>query len=296
MLKITAICPPRLLKRISDLLRWEYKSPNSGVHLPWKLNTLPIFTPGSALYHTRKAPFPLTPEEEKDLELAYNRLDSICRNSMEANVPLLIDAEDTSIQPAIDYLTYSSAVMYKAMDNGQPLIFNTIQAYLTDAVERLTTAKKAADVVGVPVGFKLVRGAYMSSENELAFHLGVKSPIHKGIHNTHESYNSCAEFMLHEIAKGNGSVVLATHNVDSGKLAAAKSNELGIKKENPHLQFAQLYGMSEALSFALRHAGFKVSKYVPFGPIEQIMPYLLRRAEENKGLLSTSSLDKGLMR
>ncbi|KAK6128768.1 hypothetical protein DH2020_037474 [Rehmannia glutinosa] len=170
------------------------------------------------------------------------------------------------------------------------------RAYLKDARERLVIAKKAADEMGVPIGFKLVRGAYMSSEKRFALSLGVNSPIHDSIEDTHACYDDCAAFMLEEIAKGSGSVVLATHNLESGKFAAAKAVDLGIKKENQNLQFAQLYGMAEALSFGLRNAGFKVSKYLPFGPVEQVMPYLLRRAEENKGLLSTSSLDRELMR
>ncbi|KAI3462831.1 hypothetical protein Pfo_019494 [Paulownia fortunei] len=290
--KITAICPPSLLNRVSDLLRWEYK--DNSLHLPWKLETFPIFADSSALYHTPKRPEPLTREEERDLELAYHRLIKICESSLEANVPLVIDAEDTSIQPAIDYFTYSAAIKYHGDDS--PLIFNTIQAYLKDARERLVVAKKAADKMGVPVGFKLVRGAYMSSERRLASSLGFKSPIHDSIQDTHACYNDCAAFMLEEIANGSGSVVLATHNLESGKLAAAKAVDLGIKKENQNLQFAQLYGMAEALSFGLRNAGFKVSKYLPFGPVEQIMPYLLRRAEENRGLLSNSSLDRQLMR
>lgn len=214
VVKITAICPPSLLNRVSDLLRWEYKDNSS--HLPWKLQTLPIFCDSSALYHTLKRPEPLTPNEERDLDLAYQRLIKICDKSSEANVPLLIDAEDTTIQPAIDYFTYSAAIKYRR-DHDGPLIFNTIQAYLKDATKRLVNAKKAADGMGVQLGFKLVRGAYMSSERELACSLGVESPIHETIEDTHACYNDCAAFMLQEIANGSGSVVLATHNLESGK-------------------------------------------------------------------------------
>ncbi|GFQ06569.1 proline dehydrogenase 2 mitochondrial [Phtheirospermum japonicum] len=292
VVKITAICPPNLLSRLSDLLRWAHR--DKSLHLPWKLETLPIFAESSPTYHTLNKPDPLTPDEERDLELAYSRLTKICKHSSGAKVPLLIDAEDTSIQPAIDYFTYSSAIKYRSDES--PLIFNTIQAYLKDAKDRLVIAKKAADEMGVPVGFKLVRGAYMTSERRIATCLGVKSPIHDTIQDTHACYNDCAAFMLEEIARGSGSVVLATHNLESGKLAAAKAVDLGIKKESNNLQFAQLYGMAEALSFGLRNAGFKVSKYLPFGPVEQVIPYLLRRAEENKGLLSTSSFDRQLMR
>ncbi|KAK6154932.1 hypothetical protein DH2020_009180 [Rehmannia glutinosa] len=280
--KITAICPPTLLRRISDLLRWEYK--DNSLHLPWKRNTFPIFATSSPLYHTPQRPAPLTPDEERDLNSGYERLRKICENAIEANIPVLIDAEDTSIQPAIDYFTYSAAVEYSSSGDDDPVIFNTVQAYLKDAKDRLVIAKEAADSMGVPVGFKLVRGAYMSTENGWADLLGVKSPIHDSIQDTHDCYNECADFLIEEIASG------------SGKMAASKAVSLGIEKDSPYLQFAQLYGMAEALSFGLKNAGFRVSKYLPFGPVEHIMPYLLRRAEENRGLLSTSSLDRFLMR
>ncbi|XP_059624590.1 proline dehydrogenase 2, mitochondrial-like [Cornus florida] len=292
IVKMTAICPQRLLKRVSDLLRWEYK--DSSFDLPWKLNTLPIFSESSPLYHTLEKPEPLSPQEEHDLHLGHQRLLKICRKCLEADVPLTIDAEDTSVQPAIDYFTYSAAIMYNK-DNIS-IIYGTIQAYLKDAKERLLNASKAAEKLGVPMGFKLVRGAYMSSERQLAASLGVESPIHNTIHQTHACYNDCASFMLEKVAHGSGAVVLATHNVESGKMAAAKALELGIEKENLKLQFAQLYGMAQALSFGLRNAGFQVSKYMPFGPLNQVLPYLLRRAEENRGLLSTSTIDRHLMR
>ncbi|KAE8672122.1 Proline dehydrogenase 1 [Hibiscus syriacus] len=290
--KITAICPINLLRRVSDLLRWQYKDPS--FTLPWKLNTLPIFTDISPLYHTLRKPEPLTPQEEQDLELAHKRLQDLCRKCVDLNVPLTIDAEDTSLQPAIDYFTYSSAIMYNK--DGNATVYGTIQAYLKDAKERLFTASKTADKLGVPMGFKMVRGAYMSSENRAVSRFGYDSPIHDSIDETHSCYDECASFMLERIANGNDAVVLATHNLQSGKLAASKARDLGIRKGNPKLEFAQLYGMSEALSFGLRNAGFQVSKYLPYGPVDMVMPYLLRRTEENRGLLSTSSIDRVLIR
>ncbi|NP_001312164.1 proline dehydrogenase 2, mitochondrial-like [Nicotiana tabacum] len=292
VVKITAICTPKLLKRMSDLLRWEHKNPS--FNLPWKQKSLPLFSDSSPFYHTPQKPEPLTVEEEHDLQLAHERLMTICKKCLELDVDLLIDAEDTAIQPAIDYFAYSAAIKYHKDDD--PMIFGTIQAYLKDSKERMVIAKKAAEKMGVPMGFKLVRGAYMSSERELASRLGVQSPIHDSIEQTHDCFNSCAEFMLDEISNGSGAVVLATHNIDSGKLAASKAIDLGIRKDSQKLQFAQLYGMAEGLSFGLRNAGFQVSKYLPFGPVEQVMPYLIRRAEENRGLLSTSAFDRQLMR
>ncbi|KAJ8567177.1 hypothetical protein K7X08_019385 [Anisodus acutangulus] len=292
VVKVTALCTPRLLKRVSDLLRWEHKNPS--FNLPWKHKALPLFADSSPLYHTTEKPEPLTVEEERDLQLAHDRLMKICKKCLELDVELLIDAEDTSIQPAIDYIAYSAAIKYHKDDH--PLIFGTIQAYLKDSKERMVIAKRAAEKMGVPMGFKLVRGAYMVSEKQLASSLGFKSPIHDSIEQTHACFNSCAEFMIEEIANGSGAVVLATHNIQSGKLAASKAIDFGIRKDSEKLQFAQLYGMAEGLSFGLRNAGFQVSKYLPFGPVEQVMPYLIRRAEENRGLLSTSAFDRRLMR
>ncbi|KAI3784972.1 hypothetical protein L1987_44080 [Smallanthus sonchifolius] len=291
VVKVTAICPVYLLRRVSDLLRWEYR--NSSFKLPWKQQTLPIFSENSPFYHTLQQPAPLTTEEEHDLELAHQRLQIICDKSFEGNVPVVIDAEDTSIQPAIDYMTYWASVKYNELQ--RPMIFGTIQAYLKDAGDRMSLTKKAADKMGLPVGFKLVRGAYMSSERKLAHSLGVESPIHNTINDTHDCFNGCATFMLGEVSNRPGGLILATHNLDSGKLVARKAREYGITKDSEKLEFASLYGMAEAMTFGLRNAGFGVSKYLPYGPIDQIMPYLLRRAEENKGLLSSSNLDRQLM-
>ncbi|KHN13795.1 Proline dehydrogenase 2, mitochondrial [Glycine soja] len=292
IVKITAICPMSLLERMSDLLRWQHKDPSFS--LPWKQDCFPIFSESSPLYHTSKRPEPLTREEESDLQLAMQRFLELCQKCVQANIPLLVDAEHTSVQPAIDYFTYSSAILHNKGDN--PIVFGTIQTYLKDAKERLVLAAEAADNMGIPMGFKLVRGAYMSSETKLAESLGYSSPIHNTIEDTHKCFNDCSSFMLEKVANGPGGVVLATHNVESGKLAAAKAHELGIGKVNHKLEFAQLHGMSEALSFGLSNAGFQVSKYMPFGPVETVMPYLLRRAEENRGMLAASGFDRQLMR
>lgn len=290
--KVSAICPLRLLERVSDLLRWQQKNPS--FNLPWKLKTLPIFSESSPLYHTLEQPKHLTHEEEKSLQMSHERLMKICQSCVEANVPLAIDAEHTKVQPAIDYFTYSAAIIHNKDHN--PIVYGTIQAYLKDAKDRLLLVTKEAAKMKVPLGIKLVRGAYMSSESKLASSLGFESPIHNSIQDTHFCYNTCASFLLDNIAKGSSGAILATHNVESGKLAASKAYEIGIGKMKQKLEFAQLYGMSEALSFGLRNAGFQVSKYMPFGPVDMVMPYLLRRAEENRGLLSASNLDRQLMR
>ncbi|CAN0916267.1 Proline dehydrogenase 2, mitochondrial [Linum grandiflorum] len=298
--KMTAICPLPLLERISDLLRWQQRLSASALkfHLPWKQSScsLPIFSESSPLYHTLTQPPQLTPQEEQDLQLSHNRLNILCqRCSQSNNLSITIDAEDTKLQPAIDYFTYSAAANFNTKDT--PLVYNTIQAYLKDAKERLLMATKAADNIGLAMGFKLVRGAYMSSERLLASKLGFESPVHDTIRETHECYNDCARFMIDRIGNCSDGLVLATHNVESGRLAAMRAREVGIMgKDEKRLEFAQLYGMGESLSMGLKNAGFRVSKYMPFGPIDIVMPYLVRRAEENRGMLSASSLDRDLIR
>lgn len=292
IVKISAICRMSLLERVSHLLRWQKRDPS--FNLPWKLNNFPIFSDCSPLYHTLQKPEPLTLQEEKELQLAHERLQKVCEECSNANIQLTVDAEDTLVQPAIDYITYDAAISFNKKD--KPIVYNTMQAYLKDAKDRLFLAMQASEKMGVPMGFKLVRGAYMSSESKVADSMGFESPIHNSIQETHACYNDCASFMLEKIAEGSGAVVLATHNVESGQQAAAKARELGIDNGNEKLEFAQLYGMAEALSFGLRNAGFQVSKYMPYGPVEKIIPYLLRRAEENRGFLSASNLDRQLMR
>jgi len=201
-----------LLERLSDLLRWQEKDPS--FVLPWKQDCFTIFAESSPLYHTQKRPEPLTPEEESDLQLANLRLLKLCEKCEEANVRLLVDAEDTNVQPAIDYFTYSSAIMHNKDNN--PIVFGTVQTYLKDAKERLLLTTEAAQKMGVPMGVKLVRGAYMSRESKLAESLGFASPIHSTIQDTHHCFNHCSSFMLEKVANRHGSVVLATHNIESG--------------------------------------------------------------------------------
>ncbi|XP_026386612.1 proline dehydrogenase 2, mitochondrial-like [Papaver somniferum] len=289
--KITAICPNSLLKKVSDLLRWEHKDPS--FHLPWKVDTLPMLADSSPFYHTLNKPNHLTPTEEHDLDRAHQRLLKLSEKCLEMNLPLLVDAEYSSVQPAIDYLTYST--MIRINRDGNRIVHGTIQAYFKDAKERLIQATETAEKMGVILGLKLVRGAYLSHESTLASSLGFSSPIHESIQDTHACYDECASIMLEKVYKGTGAVVLATHNIESGKAAAWKAEEIGLEKNDEKVQFAQLKGMADGLSFALNNAGFLVSKYLPYGPVEMVIPYLLRRAEENKGLLATSTVDRQLM-
>lgn len=290
--KMTALCPLPLLERISSLLRWQHI--HAEFSLPWKEDVLPLLVGESPIYHVRAPPEPLTEREQHDLHLVKDRLWRLCRACEEASLPLLIDAEYTSVQPAIDYYTYNAALEFNRQES--PLVYGTIQAYLKDSLPRLSAASNEAAKRRVSFGVKLVRGAYITRESAHAAFLGVESPIHSCIEKTHECYNTCAAFMMERVMSAEGAVVLATHNFDSGRAAAVKAESLGLLKGNPHLQFAQLKGMADGLSLSLVHAGFQVSKYLPFGPVEHVMPYLIRRAEENRGLLGNTLVDRSRIR
>ncbi|KAH7434114.1 hypothetical protein KP509_06G000700 [Ceratopteris richardii] len=290
--KITALCPLPLLERISSLLRWQHMHPD--FKLLWQEDVLPIFTDESPMYHVKSPPDPLTNQEEQHLTLAKDRLWKLCRACDEAGLPLLIDAEYSSVQPAIDYYTYLAALEFNR--NGFPLVYGTVQAYLKDSLPRLSLAAIEAGKRQINFGVKLVRGAYITRESALAASLGAESPVHSNIKKTHDCYDTCAAFMMQNAINGRGAVVLATHNIDSGRAAAFKAQTLGLSKGNPRLQFAQLKGMADTLSLALVHAGFQVSKYLPFGPVGHVLPYLIRRAEENRGLLGNSLTDRSCIR
>ncbi len=210
--KITAICPIQLLERVSNLLRWQHK--NAEFKLPWRQEVMPVLANSSPTYHVKAAPEPLTREEENDLSLAHLRLWKLCEACDQEGVPLMVDAEYSSVQPAIDYMIHAAALDFNK--GSQPLVYGTIQAYLKDAFPRLSLAAKDASKRGISYGVKLVRGAYLSREVELASSLHAPSPIHENIEETHSCYDSCAAFMLEQAACGDGSVVLATHNMDSG--------------------------------------------------------------------------------
>lgn len=211
-MKISAICPIQILERVSNLLRWQHK--NKGYNLPWKQDVIPVLADNSPTYHTQSPPQPLTKEEETHLMLAHNRLAKLCRACESEGIPLLVDAEYSVIQPAIDYIINVATSEFNR--GHQPFVYSTMQTYLRDSFPRLTMAVRGAHHRGLSYGVKIVRGAYISRENALAASLGVSSPVHPNIEATHRNYDSCAAFMLEQAASNDGSVVLATHNVNSG--------------------------------------------------------------------------------
>ena len=216
--KITALCPLPVLERAAAVLRWHSKHPSQPV--PWLLPSLPVLAPDSP--SLPEQPPPLSADEEGQVARAYGRLKHICDTCRAQKLPLLIDAEYTDVEAAIDHFAFAAALEYPGR-GGLPFVYATVQCYLKDSLPRLKTALHEAQRRGVPIGFKLVRGAYLRREGEVAERRGVGSPVHGSVEETHSCYDSCAEVMMRAaVDKGSSAaaVVLATHNFESGDTSA----------------------------------------------------------------------------
>lgn len=214
-MKITALCPLSTLEHASALLRWKNKNPSH--NLPWMLPSLPNLSDESPVYSTYP-PEPLSEEEERQISNTFSRISKICSVCEEYGLPLLIDAEYTSVQPIIDHLAYAAALLFNK--GGFPLVYFTVQCYLRDSMSRLQISLNASKNQNLPFGVKLVRGAYLSRESKMAKKLGVSNPIFETIEETHQNYDRCSSFVLESVSSGAIpiGVVLATHNLNSGAL------------------------------------------------------------------------------
>jgi proline dehydrogenase len=221
--------------------------------------------------------------EEDSLRLFTERVDDICAAASRANVRLLIDAEDYSFQDMVDDMAHS---MMEKYNREKAVVFNTVQLYRTGRLEYLKELHKTARDRGFRPGFKLVRGAYMEKERKLALANDYKSPIHSSKEETDRDFNQAVEYCIANI--GELSVFCGTHNVDSCLLMTSLMEKHGIPSNHPEIWFAQLFGMSDPLSFNLAAEKFNTAKYIPYGRPQDVMPYLLRRAAENSSVKGQS--------
>jgi proline dehydrogenase len=240
-----------------------------------------------------------TDEEVELMERMFDRVYCLAEEAARVGTRLLIDAEQTRFQPAIDNLVWNLQRKYNATSVSEfPVIYNTYQCYLKDSLSRLQTDLERSERYGFHFGAKLVRGAYMESERALATTLNYPSPIHDTIDDTHTSYNGAVQFLLKH-AKSTGKrveLVVASHNQESVEKAIAAMNEIGIDRRGPTISFAQLYGMMDHLTFNLGLHGYRAYKYVPYGPVKLVMPYLIRRANENSSIAGASTLELDMIR
>jgi len=230
-------------------------------------------------------------EEIAEWDRVRDRMYTICELAAEKNIGVLIDAEESWIQDPIDRLCME---MMEAFNKDKVIVYNTIQLYRHDRLHFLQLSYKIAKQQQFKLGVKLVRGAYMEKERERALEMGYGSPIQPNKDATDTDFNNAVQFCFDHLE--DISVIIASHNEASNFLAAQIMHERNIQHNHPHVHFSQLYGMSDNITFNLAKEGFKVSKYLPFGPIKDVIPYLMRRAKENSSVAGQTGRELSLIR
>ncbi|WP_027418318.1 proline dehydrogenase family protein [Crocinitomix catalasitica] len=218
----------------------------------------------------------LNAQEKEDMGMAMARIDAICEAAYEAGIPVFIDAEDSWFQKAIDRIAEAMMAKY---NREKPIVYTTLQMYRHDRIAYLNQLKEDSIAANYYPGVKLVRGAYMEKEREKAEKEGYPSPIQPTKIATDHDYNLAMKFLVENIDRF--AICAGTHNEDSSQYLIELMEKNNIAKDNPRVYFAQLLGMSDHISYNVAYAGYNVAKYVPYGPIKEVMPYLLRRAQEN---------------
>tara|TARA_R110002051_G_scaffold321193_3_gene408189 strand:- start:313 stop:1491 length:1179 start_codon:yes stop_codon:yes gene_type:complete len=228
------------------------------------------------LYVKKSSGETLSPKEEVEWAEIVNRFDVICKNAKENDVAVLIDAEESWMQDAADEIVTN---MMQKYNTEKPIVFNTLQMYRHDRFDFLKQQHRLAKENNYYLGYKLVRGAYMEKENDRAEGKGYQSPICENKAATDTNFNNGLAYVIDNL--DTISLFAGTHNEESSYLLMQLMKEKQIENNDKRVWFGQLYGMSDHISFNLAHAGYNVAKYIPFGPVKDVMPYLIRRAEEN---------------
>lgn len=229
-------------------------------------------------------------EEKQEFSRVFSRIEEICNYAHENSVPILIDAEHSWIQDAVDRIVES---MMAKFNKEKCIIYNTFQMYRHDRLQYLKECIEKAKREGYKVGAKIVRGAYMEIERERAAEMNYASPIQPDKKTTDEDFNAAITLLIEEIE--HTAICCGTHNEESSNLFASLIEKHQLPKKDNRLYFAQLLGMSDHISFNIAHHGYNVAKYVPYGSVKEVMPYLLRRAEENTSVAGQTGRELSLI-
>ena len=234
---------------------------------------------------------PLTLEEQNEWNRVVSRFDLICKMAHDKDVALLIDAEESWMQDAADELVTD---MMRKYNKKKAIVFNTLQLYRWDRLDYLKKLHDQAKVEGFYIGMKIVRGAYMEKENNRAEEMGYPTPICESKEATDINYDATMIYMMDNLDVM--SIFAGTHNESSSYKLIEMMESRGISKNDNRIWFGQLYGMSDNISYNLAKYGFNVAKYLPFGPVRDVMPYLIRRAEENTSVAGQTSRELNLLK
>lgn len=233
----------------------------------------------------------LTETEQAEWNRVIERFDKVCKAAHENDIALLIDGEESWMQDAADDLV---ADMMRKYNKNKAIVYNTLQMYRWDRLDYLKKLHEQAETEGFYIGMKLVRGAYMEKENKRAEEKGYKSPICESKQATDYNFDDAVTYMLDHIDKM--AIFAGTHNEDSSYKLMEMMAHKGIAKNDFRVWFGQLYGMSDNISYNLAANGYNVAKYLPFGPVKDVMPYLIRRAEENTSVAGQTSRELTLIK
>ena len=244
-----------------------------------------------ALYEKMGEKQTLTNEEQAEWNRVVARFDMVCKDAHSKNVALLIDGEESWMQDAADDLVTD---MMRKYNKEKAIVFNTLQMYRWDRLDYLKNLHEVAKKEKFFIGMKLVRGAYMEKEILRANEKGYTSPICPSKEDTDENYDAAVRYMLEHLDAM--SIFAGTHNESSTYSLMKLMHEMGIKSNDDRIWFGQLYGMSDNISYNLAENGYNVAKYLPFGPVKDVMPYLIRRAEENTSVAGQTSRELSMIK
>lgn len=259
-------------------------------HIPFSVFKLSGLTTVGLLTDINSGLENLTASQQKSYLDFHRRVESICKAAFDHGVATFIDAEESWIQDGIDRIAHE---MMNKYNRTKAIIYNTVQMYRHDRYDFLRSSVATAKHEGYFYGVKLVRGAYMEKERARAAKMGYVSPIQPDKESSDRDFNKGLEFCVEQAQWV--AICAGTHNEDSSKLLASLIAENGIEKNHPHFFFAQLLGMSDHISYNLAHEGYNVAKYVPYGPVKEVVPYLIRRAEENTSVKGQTGRELSLI-
>jgi len=232
----------------------------------------------------------LTTSQKEEWNRAVTRFDEVCKLCFESDKKVMVDAEETWMQDAADQLCEE---MMEKYNKEKAIVWNTIQMYRTGRLEYMNAHLERAKENGYFIGYKIVRGAYMEKERKRAEEQNYPDPIQPNKQATDDNYNAGIDFVMEHLDKV--SAFFGTHNEKSSELVMDKMKAKGLEHDNPHIYFGQLYGMSDNNTYYLADKHYNVAKYLPYGPVKDVVPYLTRRAQENTSVAGQTGRELGLI-